>query len=51
MTGDFYALADDLPENDRELLGRLRAFLAAEVAPTANDNWIHERFPYDLIAR
>lgn len=51
VTGDFYALADDLPENDRELLSRLRAFLAAEVAPTANDNWIHERFPYDLIGK
>ncbi|WP_279582922.1 acyl-CoA dehydrogenase family protein [Fodinicola feengrottensis] len=50
-TGDFYALADALPDNDQRLLARLRAFLATEVAPTANEHWIHEEFPYELIGK
>jgi glutaryl-CoA dehydrogenase len=46
---DFYALADDLPEQDRELLARLRDFLDTEVAPTANWYWSRERFPEHLV--
>jgi glutaryl-CoA dehydrogenase len=49
-TADFYALADDLPEPDRQLLARLRAFLDAELAPVANWHWAREKFPHHLIA-
>src|SRR5882724_7500992 len=48
-TADFYALADDLPEPDRQLLARLRAFLDAELAPVANWHWAREKFPHHLI--
>ena len=48
-TTDFYALADDLPAEDRELLHRLREFLDNEVAPVANWHWARERFPHHLI--
>ena len=48
-TADFYALAGDLPEQDRQLLARLRAFLDTEVAPVANWHWAREKFPYHLI--
>ena len=48
-TSDFYELAGELPDADRELLARLRAFLAAEVAPVANWHWARERFPHHLI--
>ena len=48
-TADFYDLAADLPGPDRELLGRLRAFLDAEVAPVANWHWAREKFPHHLI--
>ena len=48
-TSDFYALADDLPEPDRELLARLRSFLDAELAPIANWHWAREQFPHHLI--
>lgn len=49
LSGDFYALADELPANDQRLLGRLREFLAAEVAPIANHHWTREQFPHQLI--
>jgi glutaryl-CoA dehydrogenase len=49
--GDFYALVDALPDDDQRLLARLREFLAIEVAPTANEHWIHEQFPYELIGK
>ena len=48
-TTDFYALADDLPAPDRDLLARLRDFLDTEVAPVANWHWARERFPHHLI--
>ena len=48
-TTDFYALADDLPAPDRDLLARLRDFLDTEVAPVANWHWSRERFPHHLI--
>jgi glutaryl-CoA dehydrogenase len=48
-TSDFYHLADTLPANDRKLLGRLRDFLVAEVAPQANWHWTREQFPHHLV--
>ena len=51
QVGDFYALADSLPDNDRRLIGRLQAFLAAEVAPIANWHWSREKFPHHLIGQ
>jgi glutaryl-CoA dehydrogenase len=48
-TSDFYELAGELPDADRELLARVRAFLATEVAPVANWHWARERFPHHLI--
>ncbi len=49
MTTDFYALADDLTDDDHKLLARLTEFLDAEVAPVANWHWARERFPHHLI--
>ncbi|HEY3258666.1 MAG TPA: acyl-CoA dehydrogenase family protein [Pseudonocardiaceae bacterium] len=51
QVGDFYALADALPDNDRRLLARLRTFLEAEVAPIANWHWSREKFPHHLVGR
>jgi glutaryl-CoA dehydrogenase len=48
-TTDFYALADDLPDEDRDLLARLREFLDSELAPVANWHWARERFPHHLV--
>ncbi|MFJ9779092.1 acyl-CoA dehydrogenase family protein [Amycolatopsis sp. NPDC101161] len=48
-TTDFYALADDLPAEDRDLLHRLREFLDNELAPVATWHWARERFPHHLV--
>jgi glutaryl-CoA dehydrogenase len=48
-TTDFYALADDLPDEDLDLLARLREFLDSELAPVANWHWARERFPHHLV--
>jgi glutaryl-CoA dehydrogenase len=46
---DFYHLADELPQDDRHVLARLRDFLDAELAPVANWHWAREAFPHQLI--
>lgn len=51
FAGDFYDLTDLLPHNDQHLLDRLRTFLAAEVAPIANQYWAREEFPHHLLPR
>ena len=37
--GDFYQIAGLLPEEDRQLLSRVRAFMEAQVAPIINRYW------------
>jgi glutaryl-CoA dehydrogenase len=46
---DFYLLADDLPDEDRQLITRLKEFLDAEVAPIANWHWSREAFPHQVV--
>ncbi|MGH8910203.1 MAG: acyl-CoA dehydrogenase family protein [Egibacteraceae bacterium] len=48
---DFYLLYDLLKPEDRELLDRIRAFMAAEVTPIINSMWTRERFPHQIIPR
>ncbi|MDQ2802893.1 MAG: acyl-CoA dehydrogenase family protein, partial [Pseudomonadota bacterium] len=47
--GDFYQLASTLPEPDRELLARARAFMTEKVAPIINGYWMRGEFPFDLV--
>jgi glutaryl-CoA dehydrogenase len=47
--GDFYHLQDTLPQEDRELLSDLRAFLESRVAPVISDYWNRAEFPHDLL--
>lgn len=49
LTGDFYRFEERLAEREREILHRVRAFLADEVAPIANDRWARAQFPFELI--
>jgi glutaryl-CoA dehydrogenase len=46
---DFYLLAEDLPDEDTQLVTRLKEFLDAEVAPIANWHWSREAFPHHVI--
>lgn len=47
--GDFYQLASMLSVDDQALLARVRAFLAAEVAPIINAYWVRAEFPFQVI--
>jgi glutaryl-CoA dehydrogenase len=47
--GDFYTIGATVSQEDQGLLGRVRAFLEAEVVPIINQYWIREEFPHQLI--
>ncbi|MBT0769580.1 acyl-CoA dehydrogenase family protein [Kineosporia sp. J2-2] len=49
LTGDLYQFEAMLDAQDHQVLGRLRAFLDAEVRPIANDYWVRAEFPHQLI--
>ncbi|MDZ7704735.1 MAG: acyl-CoA dehydrogenase family protein [Trueperaceae bacterium] len=49
--GDFYAIADTLSDEQRELQRRVRDFMETEVAPIINDYWSRDTFPQQLIAQ
>ena len=49
LTGDLYRFEDLLPDSEREILHRVRAFLRAEVAPVANEYWAKAEFPEHLV--
>ncbi|WP_018656126.1 acyl-CoA dehydrogenase family protein [Actinomadura flavalba] len=51
LPGDLYQMQDLLDAPEQEILGRVRDFLAAEVAPIANDCWARAEFPHDLIPK
>ena len=51
LTGDFYRFERLLPGPEREVLHRVRDWLAAEVAPIANRCWERAEFPFELIPR
>lgn len=46
---DFLGFELLLEEQDRELLGRVRAFTTREVEPVINDFWTRAEFPHELI--
>jgi glutaryl-CoA dehydrogenase len=49
LIGDLYHFQDLLPADEAAVVERVRAFLAAEVAPIANDCWARADFPFQLI--
>jgi glutaryl-CoA dehydrogenase len=46
---DFYDLEELLPEDDRALLRRVRAFMDEQVQPVINEYWTRAKFPRLLI--
>ena len=48
-TTDFYGLEGLLDDDEREVLLRMRAFLAREVAPIITDHWVRATFPIEII--
>ncbi|GIF20429.1 glutaryl-CoA dehydrogenase [Actinoplanes tereljensis] len=51
LAGDLYSFEDLLSEDEAAVVERVRTFLAAEVAPIANDQWSRAAFPSQLIKR
>lgn len=48
---DFYLVDELLPEADRAVRDRVRAFADAEVVPIAADHWERAEFPFHLVPR
>ena len=49
LTGDFFRFADALTDDEREIVARVREFLAKEVAPVALEHWTKAEFPHHLV--
>ncbi len=50
LESDFYRFQEGLTERERDSLGRLRAYLEAEVRPVADEYWARAEFPRQTIA-
>jgi glutaryl-CoA dehydrogenase len=46
---DFYALHELLSDEERALLGRVRAFMEERVAPIITRHWTRAEFPFELV--
>jgi glutaryl-CoA dehydrogenase len=49
VTSDFYDLEALLPDDERALLHRVRAFMDEEVEPIINEYWTRAEFPHQLV--
>ena len=49
LVGDLYRFQDLLNAEEAAVVERVRAFLATEVTPIANDHWARAEFPFELI--
>jgi glutaryl-CoA dehydrogenase len=49
VTSDFYDLEGLLPDDDRALIQRVRAFMDEQVEPIINEYWTRAQFPRQLI--
>ncbi len=48
-SSDFYAVEAMLPEEDRQLLERVRGFMCGEVEPIINAYWTRAKFPFEIL--
>jgi len=49
QTTDFYGLEELLDGEEREILHRVREFMAREVAPVITDHWVRATFPFEIV--
>jgi glutaryl-CoA dehydrogenase len=47
--GDFYQITGSLPDADRALLRRVRAYMEKTIAPIINQYWVEDAFPHELV--
>jgi glutaryl-CoA dehydrogenase len=48
---DYFLMADQLTEQEKEIFAKVRAFGEAEVLPVANDFWERGEFPFELVPK
>src|ERR1700729_1460546 len=48
---DYYLLDETLPEQERAIRGRVRAFADDEVLPIINEYWENAEFPFELVPK
>jgi glutaryl-CoA dehydrogenase len=46
---DYFLMADQLTEPEKEIFAKVRAFGEAEILPMVNEYWERGEFPFDLI--
>src|ERR1700692_3208552 len=46
---DFYQLADVLSAEEKEIVGRIRAYMETKVQPIINKYWSDDAFPFELL--
>lgn len=51
IDGDFYDLASLLTDEEREIQLKVRDFMEREVKPIANEYWLRDEFPFQLIPK
>ncbi|WP_244876326.1 acyl-CoA dehydrogenase family protein [Winogradskya consettensis] len=49
LTGDLYRFQDLLSPSEASVVSGVRAFLAEQVTPIANDYWARAEFPFELV--
>jgi glutaryl-CoA dehydrogenase len=49
LPGDFFRYGDELTDDERAVLARVREFLRTEVEPVALDHWSRGEFPHHLV--
>ena len=49
LPGDFFRYGDELTDDERAVLARVREFLRTEVKPVALDHWSRGEFPHHLV--
>lgn len=49
LVTDFYQLYDNLSQDDKRTLLKVRTFMENDVAPVINDYWIEDEFPFGLL--
>src|ERR1700729_3931121 len=46
---DYFLMADQLTDPEKEIFAKVRAFGEAEILPMANEYWERGEFPFDLV--
>ena len=46
---DYFLMADQLTDSEKEIFAKVRAFGEAEMLPMVNEYWERGEFPFDLI--